>query len=220
MFERLPTSAGKGSRLRAGIPAAVLLHAVVIFLLYLFGVLEAPGTLALRESSGAGYGAALESSAPRQVRPPWMPDSVATNLPDTVRLGTPRTIHLGIMPMPRDTTAAPGVRLARVRHATVEAPSFLVEARSPALQLADSVSPLEWEWSVTPTEPGPQRLRVNLEGVVEYRGRERRATLYAARRDVVVVATRAQRVARFAARNWWWLAILALLPLLRHFRRR
>lgn len=217
MFERLPSADAKRRRLfRVGIPVALLIHAVALVGLIRFGALGSAPAPAARGMGGGGAGPALRAEGPAEVKAPWLPDSVAVRAPDTLWLDRPRAVALTLAPVPGD--AGP-VRLTDVRHAALDAPTFLVEPGTPALQLADSSARLTWTWIVTPTEPGLQRLRVHLEGVVEVRGRPRRATLYTARRDVVVAASRAQRVAGFAARNWWWLGLLALLPAISRPRR-
>ena len=149
-------------------------------------------------------------------------------IPDTIRLGRPYEISFRLPPIPAARTPAirdeagrlRPVQLSRVRQATLAGQDFVVEARTPGLQLADSAAATVWRWTVIPTEPGTRTLQLRVDAVVAMRGEEQIQTLGTWTREVTVRATRAQQVARWAAENWWWVWILALVPLIGWMRAR
>ena len=149
-------------------------------------------------------------------------------IPDTIRLGRPYEISFLLPPVPATRTPAirdpdgrlRRVRLSAIRQATLEGRDFVVEPRTPGLQLADSADATTWNWTLTPTEPGTRNLLLKVDAVVEVEGQDRIQTLGTWTREITVRAALSQRVARWAAENWWWVWILAFVPLVGWIRAR
>jgi hypothetical protein len=141
-------------------------------------------------------------------------------LPDTLELGRAHTLRLAI---PRNRLPADSVvfltdpvvgisrvRIARAWQVTLHGADLVVEPRTPPLQLTDSVRRTEWQWTITPTQPGPRTVFLQVDAPAEVNGQPAVVTLQSLRQEVYVHATALQRVSRFFARHWTWLSLLGV----------
>ena len=226
-----------GPRTATGLAVSLTLH-LLLGALLLYGVgtagneLRTPpvstdSTIALSESDLHGIGGPLEETRwavpTLDIRTAALTPNLSPNLPDTLELGRAIPIRF-VLPAERiapdsllQVVTASGslveMRLSHTRQATLNGPRFMVEARSPELQVADRVRPTEWLWNVTPTEAGTQSLSLRLDAVASVDGFDRVVTLATLPSTVVVRATTIQRLSRFFSHHWTWLSALTLVAL-------
>jgi hypothetical protein len=141
-------------------------------------------------------------------------------LPDTLELGRAHTLRLALPRnrLPEDSVvflpdAAIGisrVRIARAWQVTLYGADLVVEPRTPPLQLTDSLRRTEWQWTITPTQPGPRTVFLQIDAPAEVNGQPAVVTLQRMQQQVYVHATALQRVSRFFARHWTWLSLLGV----------
>ena len=154
------------------------------------------------------------------------------DLPDTLELGRPETVRLALPPnrLPEDsvlrvrTDSGMGmspVSLSRARQVSVYgAGRIVVQPHSPPLQLTDSARRTEWHWTIIPTEPGMQRVYLQLDAPATVDGEARVVTIQRASHDVFVQATTLQRISRFFSRNWTFFVLVTLFALVSWARAR
>lgn len=141
----------------------------------------------------------------------WLPevDSLVWEMPDTLRLRERAEVRLRAVPVrPRRLVARSAggervrVRVLPLRHAQVSGAHLEVEPQSAPLQLGDTLGATEWRWTIRSSEAGPQRLDLQVNALVEVAGRQHIALLGKAQRTLVVQATPAQQLARWAEGEW------------------
>ena len=225
-------------RTATGLAVSITLHALLGALL-LYGIGTAGSEIRNPPVSSDTLSAALDESALQGISGPledtrWavptldiraaaLAPGVSPNLPDTLELGRAVPIRF-LLPAERiapdsllrvETAAGSRVemRLSHTRQATLIGRRFMVEARTPELQVADDARPTEWLWNVTPTEAGTQSLSLRLDAVASVDGFERVVTLATLPSTVVVRATTIQRASRFFSHHWTWLSVLTLVAL-------
>ena len=152
-------------------------------------------------------------------------------LPDTIELGRPQTVRLALPPnrVPEDSVlrvrGADGigmspVSVSRARQVSVYGGRLVVQPQSPPLQLTDSARRTEWHWTIIPTEPGVQRVYLQLDAPATVDGEPRIVTIQRASQDVFVRATPLQRISRFFSRNWTFFVLVTLFALISWARAR
>ena len=153
------------------------------------------------------------------------------DLPDTLELGRPETVRLSLPPnrVPEDSVlrvrGADGigmspVSLGRARQLSLYGGHIVVQPQSPPLQLTDSARRAEWRWTIVPTEPGVQRVYLQLDAPATVDGEPRIVTIQRASQDVFVYATPLQRISRFFSRNWTFFVLVTLFALVSWARSR
>ncbi len=146
------------------------------------------------------------------------------DLPDSLELGKPQTIRLALPPnrLPEDSVlrvrtddgvGMSPVSVSRVRQVSVYGGRIVVQPQSPPLQLTDSARRTEWHWTIIPTEPGRQRVYLQLDAPAIVDGEPRVVTIQRASQDVFVYATPLQRMSRFFSRNWTFFVLITLFAL-------
>jgi hypothetical protein len=154
------------------------------------------------------------------------------DLPDTLELGRPETVRLALPPnrLPEDSVlnvrGADGVAMSPVTVSRARLVSvyggrrLVVQPQSPPLQLTDSARRTEWHWTIIPTEPGTQRVYLQLDAPATVDGQPRVVTIQRASEDVFVYATPLQRISRFFSRNWTFFVLVTLFALVAWARAR
>jgi hypothetical protein len=146
------------------------------------------------------------------------------DLPDTLELGRPETVRLALPPnrVPEDSVlrvrGADGigmspVSLGRARQLSLYGGRLVVQPQSPPLQLTDSAHRVQWHWTIMPTEPGVQRVYLQLDAPATVDGEPRIVTIQRASQDVFVYATPLQRISRFFSHNWTFFVLVTLFAL-------
>lgn len=231
-----PRRAG-GRRSAVGLAVSLVLHgALAILVLYGIGAAasdhrtpaDATHAPSIAESpAGNGIGGPITTSRyavpTLDLRLAELAPVTTGGLPDTMELGRKVPIRF-LLPADRvgpdsilSVQTASGdsiaLRLSDTRQATLNGAHFVVEPLTPGLQVTNRVRPSEWLWHVTPTEAGTQPIALQLDAIAKVDGHERVVTLAYLPTEVVVHATRIQRISRFFSYHWTWLSLLTLVAL-------
>jgi hypothetical protein len=168
----------------------------------------------------------MELALPDMALPPELLEAarippVAARLPDTLELGRPEVIRFAIPPdrtPPRAEFVMLGARgerqsvvLRPARLAALYGDELVVEPAAPPLQVTGPARRTEWHWTITPTEPGPRAVYLQLDAPAVVDGEERIVTIARLEQEVFVRMTRLQRLSRFFAANWTVLVAVTLL---------
>lgn len=112
------------------------------------------------------------------------------------------------------------IKISNRMEARLSGTGFQVEALFPEVQIVSSKGVIQWKWYVTPTEHGLQHLHLTLSAILTVSNRDAPFVIRTFDRTIDVEISLAQRASSFFSKNWKWLWVAILVPVVGYLWRR
>ena len=112
------------------------------------------------------------------------------------------------------TTYSSQIGVSNRMEAILTGEQFEISNITPEVQAISSTRTTEWNWNITPLEPGFQKLYLTMNAVIEVNGQSTPRMIRTFDQTIEVFVTPSQKINRFISEHWEWLWATLILPLI------